>query len=126
MKKILSLLTLMLCMVSFTGCNSDDPETEGKAVEVTVDSKLVNSPAGQIPGLYLKVTFMETNQVRYILPTDILGFNYSEGYIYRLIIKEMHVSKPQGTTNEVYYVLEKIISKEADTSNPNQPIKPAQ
>ena len=119
MKKILSLLTIMLCMVTLSSCNSDDPDTEVKPQEVTVASSLVNAPTGYLPGLYMKVTFVETNQVRYILPIDIVGFTYEEGYTYRLSIKEMHHSN----SSEVYYILDKIISKTADET-PDTPLKP--
>lgn len=119
MKKILSILTILLCVACLPSCNSDDPETEAKPVEVTVDSKLVTNPAGQLPGLYMKVTFTATNQVRYIAQTDILGFDYKEGYTYRLLIKEMHTAN----SNEVYYILEKIISETADP-NHQEPLTP--
>ena len=119
MKKILSILSILLCVVCFPSCNNDDPEKEAKSVEVTVDSKLVTNPAGQLPGIYMKVTFTATGQVRYIAQADILGFSYKEGNTYRLLIKEMHVAN----SNEVYYILEKILSETPDPDN-KEPLTP--
>ncbi|MDE6267074.1 MAG: DUF4377 domain-containing protein [Muribaculaceae bacterium] len=118
MKKILSLLTIMLCMVTLSACNNDDPETESKPIEVAVGPKLISTPAGYAPGLYLEVTFVETNQVRYLTTTDILGFKYEEGYNYRLMIKEMR----NTNSAEVYYILDKQISK--TPAEPDTPLKP--
>lgn len=109
----------MLCMVTLNGCNSDGPDTEEVPVEVTVESKLVSNPAGYASGLYMKVTFEQTGALRYILPDDILGFNYAEGYTYRLKIKEMHVAG----TNSVYYTLIEVLSK-TPVNNPDIPITP--
>lgn len=126
MKKILSIITFMLCMVTFASCGSDDPKTENRPVEVTVASSYVNNPSGE-QGLFMKVTFTESGQVKYVSVGDILGFDYQEGYVYRLLVKEMKVTNSQGVaTGEVYYVLEKIISKTKDDINPDKPLTPAE
>ncbi|MDE7153753.1 MAG: DUF4377 domain-containing protein [Muribaculaceae bacterium] len=118
MKNLLSLLAILFCMVTFTGCN-DDPTTEATPVEVTVAPRMVSNPIGISSGMCLKVTFDKTGEVRYILPDDILGFDYVEGYTYRLKIKEMHVAG----SNSVYYVMTELISKTPE-NNPDVPIKP--
>ena len=126
MKKILSIITFMLCMVTFASCGSDDQETENRPVEVIVASSYVNNPSGE-QGLFMKVTFTESSQVKYVRVGDILGFDYQEGYVYRLLVKEMKVTNSQGVaTGEVYYVLEKIISKTKDDIDPDNPLTPAE
>lgn len=115
---------MLIATVAFVACGSDDEKTEQRSLTVSVASELVNRGTGSMTRLCMDITVEETGEKLYLLPGEILGFNYEEGYKYRLKIKEMHVKNETGADSEVYYVLDVILSEERDPEVPIDPITP--
>ena len=71
----------------------------------------------------MDITVEANGQKLYLQPGEILGFNYVEGYEYRLKIKEMHEVDKDGNEIGVYYELDVILSeKKVDDDTPIGPI----
>ncbi len=121
-KHLKTLAVMLIAVLALTSCNSDDKK-EATPITVTVGSKLITVGTGSSSKLCMDVTVEETGKKLNLLPGEILGFTYEEGYKYRLKIKEIHVLDKDGNETDVYYQLDTILSKvKVDDTDPIGPI----
>lgn len=105
------LIEMCLLMVS---CSDNDAD---RVVVMDISSQLVSTgvrPPGQA-GDYVKM--MEcivegTNETFYISPHGIEGFEYVEGFKYKIKVRIINIDNPPADGNTERYELVEIISKE--------------
>lgn len=121
-KKLKFLAILLIATLTFASCG-DDEKNEVRYLTVKVASKLTTVGSGSTQKNCMDITVEANGQKLYLQPGEILGFNYVEGYEYRLKIKEMHEVDKDGNEIGVYYELDVILSeKKVDDDTPIGPI----
>ena len=111
MIKYLKFLSIMLFAALVVTSCGDDEKGSPKILTVKVASQLKTIGTGSSSKSCMDITVEETGAKLYLQPGEILGFNYKEGYEYRLRIKEIRVADKDGNEIEVYYELETILSE---------------
>ncbi len=107
------MLLLCFCIINFVGCDKDD--THANIVELLVASQKVTSEKNSGYLVRQNNTNWEGLHSDWIeLYTDIVGFQYEEGYEYLLKVKE--IVPPGVSSTPVSYELVKVLSKERKTT----------
>ena len=123
MIKYLKFLSIMLFAALVVTSCGDDEKGSPKILTVKVASQLKTIGTGSSSKSCMDITVEETGAKLYLQPGEILGFNYKEGYEYRLRIKEIRVADKDGNEIDVYYELETILSEtKVDEETPIGPI----
>lgn len=119
MKSIIKFIGIaFLLSLLFVGClRNDEAKDNVRKVTVTVASETVLKPYLNYPAdvknerEYMAVTFGK-NDIRYLLPTEINGFQYEKGFQYELKIEEKILANPPMDGGDRQYSLIEILSKE--------------
>lgn len=105
------LITFLFLVTLFTfGCSKNNEFSE--EITLLVDSSYMNTPSGIYPDKSLNVKVEGTNHQWFVLyNNDIKGFDYEEGYFYRILVRKTFIKSPpqDGSTNS--YELIKTLDK---------------
>ena len=114
MRKIIFFATLLLFILSLSGCEGDNLDKE-KSVEITIYPETVvkNGFMSDIWSDYLVFSDSEGNEKypMYQLIVDGLDFDYQRGYEYRFKAKKIWMSNPPMDVANVRYEIGRQISK---------------
>ncbi|MBS9768116.1 MAG: DUF4377 domain-containing protein [Flavobacteriaceae bacterium] len=120
-KNLLSVFLALFSCVGIVGCSFDDDEpkdwTEYKTYIVSdhkVERKTAIVPSSEsVVRQYLEL-IDENGKILYLLGEEIKGFEYEEGYIYKIKVKIIHLAEPPQDGSNLRYVLDKLLSKEKE------------
>ena len=110
MKQLLFVFTLCLLVA----CNKEKEEDKGKIFEMTIASKTVKGiePTGNVELDYLVAKWDKYTEWKVFAPYNtIRGFDYTEGYEYLLLVKEITIRNPPMDHRGAVYSLIEMISK---------------
>lgn len=104
-------LFISLLLFSISSCNSDDDFTVSEKT-IIVDSKteMGFDAVNNIERPYLRVKF-EEDATQWTTVYGISGFDYQEGYIYVLKVREKVLKKPLEDQPKTNYEFMELISK---------------
>lgn len=110
MKKFLFVFAAMLCC-AFAGCDDDKAD---EVFDMTVASVLHRPENGFRPWSYVVKIENDTNWT--LFWNGVVGFDYEEGYEYRIRVKSYDVKNPEEDGSAIRYELGKVLSKEQKQS----------
>lgn len=94
------------------GCSKDD-KVYTDEVYILVDSKYADTPSNIYPNKSLLVKIeKESTEWIILYNNDIKGFEYEEGYTYRIFVKRSSNTNPPQDGSSVEYTLIDILNKE--------------
>ena len=118
--KQLSLLLWAIVPLLFGSClNDKEAHDWSKTVEMEVSSRLGEyriwgmEPTDE-PLLGIQVREVSESDWQVLPLTGIEGFDYKEGYAYRLKVKKTHLANPPADASNIRYKLLKVLSKQAN------------
>jgi len=104
------LVALVMIMVSLACSKKDEAWTD--EVYMLVASHYVDTPGGWIhPDKSLYVKIEGENEGWYPLYDSIQGFEYEEGFTYRLLVKRNYIPNPPADGSSIEYELIRIVEK---------------
>ncbi len=118
MKRLFLFCTLFVFFLPLcTSCSDDKDEDRTEITELlvsdkTTDYRPIESPNIVKPLLGIQVREPSSKYWLVIPINGIVGFEYEEGYFYRLKVEERHLSNPPLDAMNVEFKLIKVLSKE--------------
>lgn len=117
MKK-LYFASIILCIFSFCNYACSNDEEKNTTVIMTVASKMGKSETilgnGTVSILWVK--YGEYLDWQGLSPNEIKGFNYEEGYEYKIEVKILPIKNPPMDASSIEYYYVKTLSKEKKDS----------
>lgn len=108
------IILIFTCVLFISSCeNSENNFTQEKTFIVA--SKKVDCQGEGVQKCYL-IKEKETQNWQFFY-SNIIGFNYVEGFEYELVISEKEISNPPQDASSIEYILLKVISKIEKTSD---------
>lgn len=100
----------------FVGCSKNEEYAED--MYLIVDHKYKETPSNIYPNRSLNVKIEGDHEDWFVLyNNDILGFEYEEGYIYKILVKKTLIKNPPQDGSIHKYELLKIIYKNKTLQN---------
>lgn len=113
MGKLKSILIIFITVLSFSSCEDSENILPLEKTYI-VASKRVNCQAEGVQKCYI-IKEKGTQNWQYFY-SSIIGFSYTEGFEYELLISEKEIDNPPQDASSIEYTLLKVISKIEKTS----------
>lgn len=109
--------TILVVYMMIMGCsgNTTSNNSGSKSIELYVDSKRVDC-VGVAPQKCLRTRTDPNGEWQFFYDT-IKGFDYKEGFTYKLKVNTFNVENPPADASSIRYELDEVISKTAVDNN---------
>lgn len=103
-------ILLLLFSLGIFACSKDNNQLESEII-ILVDSKFVATPSNIYPDKSLNVKFEGDNSWTILYNNSIEGFEYEEGFEYKLLVQQKYIPNPPQDGSKYSYKLIKILDK---------------
>ncbi len=115
MSKFSGIILVVYMMIMGCSRNTTTDNSGSKSIELYVDSKRVDC-VGVAPQKCLRTRKDPNGEWQFFYDT-IKGFDYKEGFTYKLKVNTFNVENPPADASSIRYELDEVISKTAVENN---------
>lgn len=115
MGKFSGIILVVYMMIMGCSGNTTTNNSDSKSIELYVDSKRVDC-VGVAPQKCLRTRTDPNGEWQFFYDT-IEGFDYKEGFTYKLKVNTFNVENPPADASSIRYELDEVISKTAVENN---------
>lgn len=108
--KIYHLFIFFLLLSAFSCKNDDDYSVSEKIIIIDSKTEMLYDQVHAIERPYLRIKYQE-NSIEWSTIYGISGFDYEEGYLYRIKVREKVIKNPLPDQSKINYEFLELISK---------------